>query len=108
MKNNDTPKLKKHVDVVECAKMGMFDALLELIEKFNKDVNEIDESGYSAILCAAQRNDLNMMKMLVQHGACLDVETYGHTPIGYAKHYKNQDMIEFIQNLNLTLLPTAP
>lgn len=97
MRQDDPPKLKKDVDVIECAKRGMHDALLELIEKYKAEVNEQNKNGDYAIVCAAQRNDLAMVRMLVEHGARLDVQdSVGRTPSGYAKKYNNSELIAFI------------
>jgi ankyrin repeat protein len=97
MKQDDPPKLKEFVDVIECAKRGMYDALLELIEKHQADVNEQNENGDYAVVCVAQRNDLRMIKMLVEHGARLDIQDgSGRTPLGYAKKYNNAELITFI------------
>lgn len=89
---------KKYVDIIEYTKRGMVKQVEKLIND-KIDVNEQDANGNYAVLCAAERNDLTIMKMLVEAGASLDViGSGGVTPLGYAEYNKNDQMIDFINN----------
>lgn len=65
--------------------------------KYN--INIVDEYGRSATIIAAERNDFEMLKMLVDAGAKLDVkDKFESSPLEQAKKNNNQEMIDFIEN----------
>lgn len=75
--------------------LGQIDAVKEFVTPEN--VNLSDGFGNCAVLIAAQNNNLNMLKLLTAAGAKLDVsDSDGRTPLGWATHNKNNDMINFI------------
>jgi hypothetical protein len=89
---------QRHVNIIEYTKLGMFEDVERLMAVSRSDVNEQDVSGDCAVLCAAERNDLKIMKLLVNAGASLEVKGGGGlTPLGYARFNKSQEMIEYIE-----------
>ena len=80
--------------------LGQIKALNELLSQYtNLDVNEKDDDGNFAAIIAAKHNDLSILKLLVHHGAKLDLKDgYGRTVIGWAKKHKNEEMIYFINS----------
>lgn len=91
----DQRQRKKHVDIIECAKKGMSKQVEKLIAD-GVDVNETDASGDCAVMEAVQRNDLKMLKLLVDAGARLNVSN-GVTPMAYAEHHRNAAMMNYIR-----------
>lgn len=54
----------------------------------------------SPVGVAAQNNDIELVKLLVQHGADLTIKnSYGERPYNYAVENKNLEMMQFIQSL---------
>jgi ankyrin repeat protein len=56
----------KFVDIIEYTKMGITKKVAELIAN-GADVNEKDSNGNYAVICAAQNNDHEIMKLLLWH-----------------------------------------
>jgi len=79
--------------------LGQKTAVKQFIENIKfVDINMADDFGNCAVLVAAERNELDMLKLLVTLGANLDVlDKDGYTPLKWAQDYKNQEMIDFIQ-----------
>jgi ankyrin repeat protein len=90
---------KRYVDIVELAKRGMTDRMQYYLEN-GADPNEHDKYHEYAVLWAAQRGDLEMLKLLVQAGARLNVRSSGGvTPLGFAKYCnKDERMTSYIEN----------
>lgn len=78
--------------------LGQIRALKELLSKSTDlDVNQKDENGNFAAIIAARHNDLEILYLLVEHGARLDLKDgFGRTVIGWAEKHKNQEMINYI------------
>lgn len=87
-------KRKKHVDIVEYAKRGMTESVYELITNL-VDVDEKDESGWNAVQWAAQRNDIEMLKLLIEAGASIDVSTV----YGWAQKNNSKEMMQIVEEL---------
>jgi len=87
---------RKCVDLVEYAKHGMIEKMIELIND-GINVNEFDDNGDCAVIWAAQRNDLEMLRMLIKAGANLRVvNASGVSPLGFAYINQSSDMINYI------------
>lgn len=96
-----SPDVKPIDDSLREAVMDGNRSQVELIIKnYQGDVNAQDANGTTPALLAAKRNDLPMLKLLVENGA--DVRTgdqLDQTPMLWALHNKNDEMIEFIEML---------
>jgi ankyrin repeat protein len=73
-----------------------------IVKNYGGNVNAQNQYGASTALLAAKRNDLNILKFLVLEGADLTIsDDFHQTPMDWAQHNKNDDMIAFIeQTLN--------
>lgn len=79
---------------VEIGQIGMVRAFIAE----GDDVNEFSESGSNPILKAASRNDTQIVKLLLNHGANPEVEDFRHnTPLFWAKRNNNAEMVELIE-----------
>lgn len=90
----DPNRSHRYVDIIEYARRGMEEGVASCIA-IGDDVNQTDYSGKYAVEVAAQRNDMEILTMLVNSGARLDVNSC--SPLGWAKHNKSQEMIDYIQ-----------
>lgn len=96
MYGKDPNRAHLYVDIVECAKRGWTHRVQHYINQGN-NFNEKDSDGDCAFIWAARNDDLNMMKMLVNAGASLNVkEASGLSPFGYAVANQNQAMKDYI------------
>lgn len=96
MASSNWKPLKEHVDIIEYTKIGMTEGVKEMI-KMGEDVNEKDADGWCAVVWAAYRNDMEILKLLVENGAKLDVRGgCGFTPLSYARSNYNQEMCDYI------------
>lgn len=75
------------IPIIELVHMGQVDTAKKLIEAKKCDVNEKDEFGRCAVIAAANReDDTEMMEVLINAGANLDVkDDFGNTPLSLAK-----------------------
>ncbi|EPF72032.1 ankyrin repeat domain-containing protein [Acinetobacter rudis] len=63
------------------------------------DVNSTDEDGYSALQAAAENNYLEVVKLLVAHGA--DIHFKGqYTALELAEMAENQEIIEYLKGID--------
>lgn len=94
--------MAQYVDIIEYTKIGMTDGVKEMIA-MKADVNEKDRKGDYAVLWATKRNDLDILKLLVDAGAFLEVRGgNGITPLMYSRANCNLKMEQFIlDNINL-------
>ncbi len=70
-----------------------------LITQYKANVNAQDAHGASPALYAAKRNDLNILKYLVEKGADLRLsDLLNKTPLSWAQYNKNDEMITFIED----------
>lgn len=90
----DAARAHRYVDIIEYTRIGMKKGVARCIAR-GDDVNQTDYSGGYAVEVAAQRNDMEILTMLVNAGARLDV--YSGSPLGWAKHNKSEKMIDYIQ-----------
>ena len=82
----------KYVDIIEYTKLGIAKKVAELISS-GADVNEKDSDGNYAVICAATNNDYEIMKLLLDAAARINVtNAAGVTPLYYARKYNGSDM----------------
>lgn len=99
MYSPDPNRAHRYVDLVEYAKRGMIDRIRHVIQCGGCNVNERDHDGECAVLFAAQRGDLEMLRVLVDAGARLDVKgRNGVTPLGWATSLGRSDMIAYVKS----------
>jgi len=84
--------------------------MVELLLKKGSDVNEdlgpmesnspnipsIDRTGYTPIFTAISNSDKRMVEILLKHGARLDTEYLGDSPIQTSKQVGNSEITELI------------
>lgn len=85
--------------LIELVSLGQLDAVKKMLLD-GYDANETTEYGETAAFLAASRNDFDMLKLLAEYGAKLDVKDgRGRNIIGWAKYFKNQEMIDYINSV---------
>ncbi|WP_131784117.1 ankyrin repeat domain-containing protein [Legionella gresilensis] len=86
------------IPIIEMAKLGQIQAIIERLNTYTQkndllNIDEEDDEGNSAILIAARRNDLKMLKILLDHGANRNVvDVYGRNALYWAKENGNTKM----------------
>jgi ankyrin repeat protein len=65
---------------------------------YHCDVNATDVFGGNALHWAVTNNDLDMVKLLIDKGANLNLETPGHIPLITAKRIGNIRIKEYLEN----------
>lgn len=83
-------------DLIRLVSMGYVPGVKKMLEAGPGDVNFVNEDGDTALLVAASRNDDEMMKLLIDHGADLDVGVGREYIAHYATAYSNQRMLNLI------------
>lgn len=87
----------EYVDIIEYTKRMMKNEVEKLVQN-GCDVNEQDICGDYAVVHAARINSIEILKLLVNANARLDVtNSGGFTPLLYAEKNQNQTMIDFIR-----------
>lgn len=86
-----------YVEAIEYASAGQIRAIEKFIDE-GGDVNEMNEFGTTAAIIAASRNDLSMLKVLVEKGqADLTVkDASGKSAMDWAITFKNESMEDYI------------
>jgi len=94
-----------NVDLITLVSLGSIPIVKQkLLEGWDPNVQ--NEDGTSPALKAAGRNDLEMLKLLIQAGARVDVaDIAGFTPIKLANMNENKEMIQLIIENNKHLRP---
>lgn len=82
--------------LIDLVNMGQLDAVKAYLAHAPHAVHETDEMGYCAVFAAVSRNDAEMLEVLIQAGASVDIEdAFGRTPLRCAREYPNlQERIE--------------
>jgi hypothetical protein len=87
-------------DIVRSANIGHHQAIKTLIAR-GVDVNQQDEKGDTALICATKNGDLSLVKILVQAGAqCMIPTSRGITAVSVARgkgHRHILDYFEFVE-----------
>jgi uncharacterized protein len=85
--------------LLEAVSDGDKEQVTLIIDNYGGDVNALNQYGASPALLAAKRNDLKMLILLVERGANVVLsDGLNQSPLYWAKHHKNQNMIDFIDN----------
>jgi len=89
---------KRDVLIIDVAGLGLVGDVQKLIDR-GDDVNEMDDFGNSAVLVAACRNDVAMMKVLIKNGARVDIpgNYFGLSPMGWATFHASDEMIDLLK-----------
>ena len=96
-KYTESSESSKYLDIVEYTKRGMIDQVRYLAPKVN--VNERDGWGDCAVIQATVRNDLKILRILVDAGANLKVRnSTAMTPLDYARYHDNREMVQYIMD----------
>lgn len=83
--------------LIELVYLGQKEDVKTLLER-GYDINEQDKYGTSAALAAVTRNDINMLKFLIDHGARVDLrDVFGKTPLSKAQEMGSTDIANLIQ-----------
>ncbi|KAL2713882.1 protein fem-1 CG6966-like isoform X1, partial [Vespula squamosa] len=70
--------------------------IAKLLLAWNVDVNRKSVRGNTALHDCAESGSLEILKLLVQHGAQMDVDSYGMTPLLAAAVTGNTDIVEYL------------
>ena len=78
------------VKLAQVAREGDVDKVLQIVENHGHDkIDELDESKVSALHYAARQNSLQIMEILLSHGAHVDIKAAGGlTPLHFAARFK--------------------
>jgi ankyrin repeat protein len=90
----------EQIPLLQIVSLGQIEKLRDLLRTSKIDVNETDENGGLAVVIAARRNDLSMLRLLVEHGAKLnEKDGWGRTVDGWARKHNNIEMLTFIESV---------
>ncbi|XP_035720524.1 protein fem-1 homolog CG6966-like isoform X2 [Vespa mandarinia] len=70
--------------------------IVKLLLAWNADVNRKSVRGNTALHDCAESGSLEILKLLVQHGAQMDVDSFGMTPLLAAAVTGNTDIVEYL------------
>ena len=96
MDKYDRLRAERYVDIIEYTKRGMVDRVKMCIG-CGADVNKKDDFGNYAILVAAERGNMTILKLLVQAGAKLDVKCNGVSALIIARSDEDELMVNYIK-----------
>ncbi|WP_412754068.1 ankyrin repeat domain-containing protein [Legionella londiniensis] len=80
------------------AALGQIEAVRKAI-KNGADVDARNETGATALIIAASRNDFEMVKLLIEEGESdPDVQDhFGKTPADWSEFHGNQEMLNYLK-----------
>jgi len=88
---------EKHLELITLVSYGCISGVRDKLQE-GWDPNVQNDDGITPILEAAERNDLETMKLLIDAGGKADVaDIMGITPLKYAKKHRNEEMIRLIE-----------
>ncbi len=89
--------IKIFLDIIALGQTDTIEAVLR--DSPGYDVNQTNKLGTFPAILAASKNNLRLLKLLVNYGAVLDMKDgAGRTVMGWANKHENQEMIKFIEN----------
>jgi hypothetical protein len=96
-------KKTRHPELITLVSLGCSLSIVQEKLSIGWDPNVQNEDGISPALKAAERNDLAMLKILIDAGAKVDVsDVNGFTPLKLAQMNENEEMIQLIKDKNPT------
>ncbi len=82
--------------------LGFLDEFIDLLCKYNANLNIIDDNGSTLIKTAASRSDIKTLKMLIKKGASVLIQdNYGATALS-SLNQQIADEIEYDENYIIT------
>ncbi len=82
--------------------LGFLDEFIDLLCKYNANLNIIDDNGSTLIKAAASRSDIKTLKMLINKGASVLIQdNYGATALS-SLNQQIADEIEYDENYIIT------
>ncbi|KAL8393205.1 hypothetical protein RB595_003125 [Gaeumannomyces hyphopodioides] len=72
------------------------EAKIKLLIDYGAEVNAQCKKGTSPLMRAAGRGRLSVVKLLLEHGACQNVDLYGATPLHYAASSGNVHILQLL------------
>lgn len=79
--------------------LGQLETVQNMVATNVYDINKQNEYGNCPVLEAAKSNNLQMLQILINAGARLDVaDIFGNTPLTWAQKHNNTDMIALVDN----------
>eukprot|EP00389_Voromonas_pontica_P004156 GDKH01006177.1.p1 GENE.GDKH01006177.1~~GDKH01006177.1.p1 ORF type:complete len:168 (-),score=38.03 GDKH01006177.1:104-607(-) len=85
-------------EMLLCARYGEVDDLKEYISK-GADVDFTDKSGNTALHMASANGHVDVVRVLLEHGAKSLKNKTGNTPLHWATQNKQQPVVEVLLNL---------
>jgi ankyrin repeat protein len=90
-------------DMLWFVSIGYIFGVKKLFDTGRCDVNYVNDNGDTAIMIAARRNDLEMMRLLlITYGAKIDAGAVHEYLMRCAEFYYNDKMIDLINNHTLS------
>lgn len=85
------------IDLIRLVSMGYAPDVVKQLEIGKCDINYVNEEGDTALTVAARRNDIEIMQILLAHGAANpDVGMGREHLMIYARAYSNQLMLSLL------------
>ena len=85
-------------DLIRLVSIGNVPAVKKLLSAAKCKVNYINDNGDTALMVAANRNDTEMMRLLITYGANLDAGMGREYLIKHAESYHNNEMVLLINS----------
>ena len=86
-----------NVDLIWVAYNNQNIEKMSLLLRYGSDINNTDEHGWTMLHHAARKDDADMVKWLLDHGAKSDIRcSRGELPIHKAIHHDGPDVMEII------------
>lgn len=84
-------------ELVYWASLGEVEEVTKVLEQ-GVDVNQTDDEGYSALQAAAENDNLEVVKLLVAHGANVAYKSE-YTALQLAEMAGNSAVVEYLKSL---------
>lgn len=90
--------MSSHIKIIDLVSIGRIEEVKKLIAS-GCDVNEQADLGYCALFAAINRNDVPMIKLLIDAGARVDVECWGESALSRARKNNYVEIVTIIENI---------